>query len=735
MNIKRFGNSSKDVARLISNEVPRHIQLSALIETYPEGIRRGNDFMLGSLRGERGQSLRINIDINSPWFLNGKDFESGDGVGGISKILKEGRGWSIEETAEYFQDHLPQRFMPAPENIVKPNNPQNFQVTNTTAGFQQPEQKPVKPTIGPGTPFESEYTYTDENGEVLVTVRKYFDKSETGDVILDSTGKPKKQFRQFMNGRQGIPEPRPLYNIPNILTADTVIWVEGEKCADALSQLGYTATCTIGGSGMLSENTASKFDFTPLRNKNVILWPDNDAAGKRLAGIVEAQAKEAGAKSTLMLQIPATKEEKWDAADAIEQEFNVEAFIKSHESKVKKPISLLDDSLLIDKYFVGSAPEQKFLIGDTIPLGVPVVFAAAGDSGKGMMTLDLAMKVASGASMQNAFGGLVAEHGDAIILTAEDDKDEMHRRISRLDPQKYREHYDHKLRILPLPNLGGVFPVMQKIDNSYEMGAEFARVYEQMLEMTRLKLIVIDPLASFVHADVNADPAAGAAFMGMLAQMATETGATVMVNHHMAKIKDDKPIKTPEEARNAIRGTSAIVDGVRAAFAVWPVGETVGQQRCKDLNIPYTRNGVFDGAVVKSNGPANRDFRHFIRNPNTGLLEDRSQDIIAVKFSQTVRNRLELVFQFIQERELSGHPVTKGGNTDGLHEMVRIAPEDDITAANLRLMNLSEETFKKDVTKLQNTNRIGQYKITRSGPKKFLGVVGGTLHNNEPTID
>lgn len=735
MNIKRFGNSSKEVAERISSEVPRHIQLSTLIETYPEGIRRGNDFMLGSLRGERGQSLRINIDLNSPWFLSGKDFESGDGVGGISKILKEGRGWSIEETAEYFQDHLPQRFMPAPENIIKPNNPQNFQVTNTTAGFQQPEQKSVKPTIGPGTPFENEYTYTDEHGEVLVTVRKYFDKSETGDLILDSTGKPKKQFRQFMNGRQGIPEPRPLYNIPNILTSDTVIWVEGEKCADALSQLGYVATCTIGGSGMLSENTASKFDFTPLRNKNVILWPDNDAAGKRLAGIVEAQAKEAGAKSTLMLQIPSTQEEKWDAADAIEQEFNVEAFIKSHENKVKKPISLLDDSLLIDKYFVGSAPEQKFLIGDTIPLGVPVVFAAAGDSGKGMMTLDLAMKVASGASMQNAFGGLVAEHGDAIILTAEDDKDEMHRRISRLDPQKYREHYDHKLRILPLPNLGGVFPVMQKIDNSYEMGAEFARVYEQMLTMTRLKLIVIDPLASFVHADVNADPAAGAAFMGMLAQMATETGATVMVNHHMAKIKDDKPIKTPEEARNAIRGTSAIVDGVRAAFAVWPVGETVGQQRCKDLNIPYTRNGVFDGAVVKSNGPANRDFRHFIRNPNTGLLEDRSQDIIAVKFSQTVRNRLELVFKFIQERELSGHPVTKGGNTDGLHEMVRIAPDDDMTAANLRLMNLSEETFKKDVTKLQNTNRIGQFKITRSGPKKFLGVVGGTLHNNEPTID
>jgi hypothetical protein len=390
---------------------------------------------------------------------------------------------------------------------------------------------------------------------------------------------------------------------------------------------------------------------------------------------------------------------------------------------------------LIDKYFVGSPPEQHFLIGDTIPLGVPVVFAAAGDSGKGMMTLDLAMKVSSGASMQSSFGGLVASHGDAVIFTAEDDKDEMHRRISRLDPKGYREHYDHSLRILPLPNLGGVFPVMQKFDNSYVMGDEFSRIYEQMLEMENLKLIVIDPMASFVHADVNADPAAGAAFMGMLAQMATETGATVMVNHHMAKIKDDKPVTTPEEARNMIRGTSAIVDGVRAAFAVWPVTESVGKQRCKDLNIKYTRNGVFDGAVVKSNGPANRDFRHFMRNQDTGLLEDRTADLTSVQYSQTVRDRLDLVFNFVAEREAHGNPVTKGGKTDGLFEMIRIAPEDDLLAANIRLLNLSSHTLEGDITKLQNSGRVGQYKITRSGPKKFIGVVGGNLHSNEPTID
>ena len=158
MNILQFGKTSKEVAERISREVPRTVQLQMLFDTFPEGIRRGNDFMLGNLNGDRGQSLRINIDINSPWFLNGKDFESGDGVGGICKILKEGKGWSIAETAEYFSDYLPTAFAPVPENIVKPNNSNNFQVTNTTTtnGFKPPEAKPVKMQIGPQTPFEDE---------------------------------------------------------------------------------------------------------------------------------------------------------------------------------------------------------------------------------------------------------------------------------------------------------------------------------------------------------------------------------------------------------------------------------------------------------------------------------------------------------------------------------------------------------------------------------------------------
>ena len=724
MNVLSFGKTTKEVAERISKEVPRSVQLQILVDTYPSGVIRGKEFFIGSLSGEAGKSLRINIDTSSPWFLKGMDFESGDGVGGICKILKEGRGYDLKECVKMLSEYISQDYVAPPENIVKPNNPESFTVSTEP---QKPEQKT---SINPSTPFEEEYTYTDADGVVIVSVRKYYDRDASGGIVRDSAGKPKKQFRQFMNGRQGVPEPRPLYNIPNILDANKIIWVEGEKCADALNALGYTATCTIGGAGMLSENTASKFDFSHLRNKDVILWPDNDEAGKKLARIVEAQAKAAGAKSTMMLKIPSTKEEKWDAADAIEEGFNIEKMLETNENKVKKPISLVDDSLLINEYFVGSAPEQHFLIGDTIPLGVPVVFAAAGDSGKGMMTLDLAMKVASGASMQSAFGGLVAEHGDVILITAEDDKDEMHRRISRLDPSKYREHYEHKLRVLPLPNLGGVFPIMQKFDNTYLMGEEFSRIYDQMLEMENLKLIIIDPMASFVHADVNADPAAGAAFMGLLAQMATETGATVMVNHHMAKIRDNEPVTTPEQARNLIRGTSAIVDGVRSAFAVWSVDEGTGRQRCRDLQLDYARNAVFDGAVVKSNGPANREIRHFIRNPDTGLLEDRSVDIRSLAMSSAVRERITHVVDFVRMRENDGRAVTQGGTNDGLynavHESVLTEP------CVIALKNGGKEsTIKGTITQALEMGLIRKYALSLGGSEKWLGTMDGPLSRGE----
>ena len=85
--------------------------------------------------------------------------------------------------------------------------------------------------INLNTPFDSEHKYLNAQGELLCLVRRYNTKDNNGNPVLDGHGKPKKEFRQFTGGSNypKMPDVRPLYNIPNIVASEKIIWVEGEK--------------------------------------------------------------------------------------------------------------------------------------------------------------------------------------------------------------------------------------------------------------------------------------------------------------------------------------------------------------------------------------------------------------------------------------------------------------------------------------------------------------------------
>ena len=665
MSIIRLGNTNRELnshqlVELISQKVPPEVQIDALRDTYPNGVIRGDQFSIGSLSGEAGQSLKIDINPRSPYFMKGQDFNGASGIGGIVKILMEGRGMRLPEIKELFGNYLDNtpgfvRDVEAPPPIINPS---------------------LRQQISVNTPFDSEHLYLNSDGEILCMVRRYNMRDGSGNPVMDDHGKAKKEFRQFTgnNPYPKMPDVRPLYNIPNISASDKVIWVEGEKCADALNEMGFTATCTMGGAGMLSRKSSSQFDFSPLHGKELVIWPDNDNAGKKVAELVQDLAMNAGARSVTMLTPPAGKPERWDAADAIAESFDIGNFLNTTIKHTKRSINLLDDSLLINR-FEGQAPEQKFLIGDTIPLGVPIIFSAAGDAGKGMMTLDLAMKVASGQPMSNAFGSEITEFGNAIIFTAEDDEGEMHRRIERLDEENARFNYEHELRIVSLPNVGGVFPILQETHDGYKTSVEFEKIYAQIIQMNNLKLIVFDPLASFVHADVNSDPAAGAALTGLLAQVATES---------------------------------------------------TGRRRCQDLGIEYQRNRCFDGAVVKSNGPARRDIRHFVRDMNSGLLEDRSDDITRLHSGSNREIKKDALFVWISTCEREGRALTQQSGADAILQRMSADPDAPNT-----LDNCTQRMVDGIVRELLSEGRIGKYSFSRSGGRKWLGTTDGDMSRGE----
>jgi len=81
------------------------------------------------------------------------------------------------------------------------------------------------------------------------------------------------------------PDKKPLYRLPDILShPDETIWItEGELCADRLAKFGLVAT-TSGG-----VDSVSKTDWTPLANKKIMIWPDNDSAGSHYAQAIYQQ--------------------------------------------------------------------------------------------------------------------------------------------------------------------------------------------------------------------------------------------------------------------------------------------------------------------------------------------------------------------------------------------------------------------------------------------------------------
>lgn len=77
---------------------------------------------------------------------------------------------------------------------------------------------------------------------------------------------------------------QPIYNLNAITHSfdQPIFVVEGEKAADALIAIGILATTSPFGA-----NNASKADWSALKDRRVIIWPDNDDPGMEFATTIK----------------------------------------------------------------------------------------------------------------------------------------------------------------------------------------------------------------------------------------------------------------------------------------------------------------------------------------------------------------------------------------------------------------------------------------------------------------
>ena len=658
----------------------------------PGGVFQRGKFFVGDIHGNRGDSLVVEIEGRKAGLWH--DFATGEG-GDIIGL------WAAVSGRDPRTD-----FPTVIEDILAWLEGRTRTLQEDRVG--KPRRK--KPPVDDLGPITTKWDYLDDDGRLIAVVYRY-----------DPPGG--KQFRPWdvRAHKARAPDPRPLYNRPGIKAASDVILVEGEKSADALIGQGICATTAMNGASA----PVAKTDWSPLKGKRVLVWPDHDEPGQQYAKAASQAVLKAGAASISVLNPPADKPDKWDAADAVAEGMDVASFIAAAPRQAARPT---EKSLEFHDWFAtryaGDAPEQHFLVDGSIPLGVVSVLAAMGDTGKGMITLDLALSVATGKPRKVSvspepmvLGGAISAFGTAVVITAEDDEAEVHRRLERLDPERLRLEQPERLIVVPLPNAGGPIPLVASGRDGPEATAHFRNLQDQLAHIDDLKLVVLDPLSSFIHADVNADPAASSFVTGLLAGLATETGAAVIVAHHMRKPQANRPITTVEQARDAVRGSSALVDGVRLVYGIWPVSEDHRNATLKALNEPSRRNAVFQGAVVKANGPAERTIRTYLRAPN-GLLVDVTEQLHESRLGKAELS--EALVASIAKAAKNGHPYTHTGGNGVYRQRHRLeAVFHDITRKHIEAL----------VQELLNESALVKGKASGSKEDKWLDVPNGPFAN------
>ena len=132
------------------------------------------------------------------------------------------------------------------------------------------------------------YEYQDENGQRLFEVVR-MDPKDFRQRHMEESGK----WAWNMKGVR-----RVLYCLPDVLAAQEVWIVEGEKDANTLRNLNFVATCNVGGAGKWLDAYTEA-----LADKDIVLCGDNDDAGIKHM-IMVGESLSGKVRSTRTVKIP-----------------------------------------------------------------------------------------------------------------------------------------------------------------------------------------------------------------------------------------------------------------------------------------------------------------------------------------------------------------------------------------------------------------------------------------------
>lgn len=297
---------------------------SLLSRWLPGGKVNGGEYVAGSLDGEAGRSLSVNL-TSGVW----RDFAGDSGGSDPVSLFAAVRNLKMGEAARLLAQELgvdPGGNGAGPARAKVTSTPVGGLLGKKTDPWRVTPEVPAHAPPPPDTfsrkagdrwvtcPLAARWTYRDREGAVLFHVCR-FQNPDGGKEVVPQT------FCYTLDEKEAwrwkaYPEPRPLYGLDRLAQAKPaapILLAEGEKTADAASRLflDMVAMTWPGGS-----KAVKKANFKPLKGRRVSIWPDADKPGFEAALALAAKSKEVGAVELSIIAPPADSPEGWDLADA-----------------------------------------------------------------------------------------------------------------------------------------------------------------------------------------------------------------------------------------------------------------------------------------------------------------------------------------------------------------------------------------------------------------------------------
>lgn len=276
---------------------------SWLLTVFPNGKRDGREFRIGSLHGEPGTSLSVNLQ-SGVWC----DFSSGDKGSDPISLLAAVRGCKMGEAARELDAMLGAGIVPTKADVMRRER-KGSDGDEWTAQAFAPDGCAEPDTVHSrwGKPSMT-WTYRDSMGRRVGLVCRY-DEEGGGKQVLPMT------WCRSEAGKEGwrfkaMAKPRPLYGADLLAQAPTkpVLVVEGEKTAEAARRLMPHVVVVTWAGGSKAVDLA---DWSQLEGRKVVVWPDADEPGIRAALAIQGYCPQA-----LIVQFPIGSPAGWDLADA-----------------------------------------------------------------------------------------------------------------------------------------------------------------------------------------------------------------------------------------------------------------------------------------------------------------------------------------------------------------------------------------------------------------------------------